>query len=461
MAGFRSILWVGEGAGLDGDLVAEAPSIELTWARDVDEAVGLPADLFDAAVLDVADTAAAAAGLRRLRARHDDLPILVRVPHADTPARQALRAVGAAAVIARADAGEGPGALVARIGELVARHRGSTPSAPPPRRAAQTKAPWARDAAALRMIGDGPAMRAVLSLVARAARSHATVLITGETGTGKELLARALHDASPRRTCPFVAVNCAAFPEALLESELFGHLRGSFTGADRDKKGLFEEADGGTLFLDEIGETALAIQAKLLRVLQEREVRPVGAVRSKRVDVRVLAATNRTLRDEVASGAFREDLFYRLAVFPIRVPPLRGRPEDVLALAAHFVAGHARREGVAPCPIAADAKALLQGYAWPGNVRELENEIQRALALAEPGEALAAAHLSERLGALAEPADAAARSGETLRETLGRIEALLIRRALDTLGGRRAATARQLGITREGLYKKMRRFGIE
>jgi len=459
MAGFRSILWVGEGAGLDGDLVTEAPSIEFTWARDVDEAIGLPPDAFDAAVLDVPDAASAAAGLRRLRARLDDLPILVRVPHLDTPARHALRAVGAAEVVASADVAEEPGGLIGRIGEVVARHRGAALS--PPRRLVPTRRRDGAAPPALRLVGDGPAMRAVLSLVQRAARSHATVLLSGETGTGKELLARAIHDASPRHARPFVAVNCAAFPEALLESELFGHLRGSFTGADRDKKGLFEEADGGTIFLDEIGETPLAIQAKLLRVLQEREVRPVGGVRSKRVDVRVVAATNRTLRDEVATGAFREDLFYRLAVFPIRVPPLRERPEDVLVLANHFLGEHARREGVAPSPIAADAKALLQGYAWPGNVRELENEIQRALALAEHGEALSAAHLSERLGALAEPADSAAHDGETLRETLGRIEALLIRRALDALGGRRAATARKLGITREGLYKKMRRFHID
>jgi Nif-specific regulatory protein len=293
--------------------------------------------------------------------------------------------------------------------------------------------------------------------------SHATVLLSGETGTGKEVLARAIHEGSPRRRGAFVAVNCAAFPESLLESELFGHVRGAFTGADRTQAGLFVAADGGTLFLDEIGETTPGLQAKLLRALQEREVRPVGGTRARKVDARVIAATNRALAREVERGRFREDLYYRLAVFRIALPPLRERSGDVLPLAEHFLRRHGEREGKPGCHLSREAADLLLAYAWPGNVRELENEMQRALALAEPGEAIALRHLSERLQESLRPLREAVRAEahESLRAQMARVEAWLIRRALDAHGGRRAATARTLGITREGLYKKMRRFGIE
>ena len=255
-------------------------------------------------------------------------------------------------------------------------------------------------------------------------------------------------------------MNCAAFPETLLESELFGHVRGSFTGADRDKQGLFEVADRGTLFLDEVGETSGPFQAKLLRVLQEREIRPVGGTRPRKVDVRLVAATNRDLRFEVRSGRFREDLYYRLAVFPIAVPPLRARTEDILPLAEHFLALHGAREGKPGCRLSRDAARLLLSYAWPGNVRELENEVQRALALAEPGQLLERELLSPRLLGVLEPIEANVVEGETLRESMGRVEAWLIRRTLERCDNRRAETARRLGITREGLYKKMKRFGI-
>ena len=311
------------------------------------------------------------------------------------------------------------------------------------------------------MVGRSTAMRNVFALVARARRSRATVLLTGATGTGKELLARAIHSGSERRGCPFVPINCAAFPDSLLESELFGHVRGAFTGADRDKPGLFEAADRGTLFLDEVGETSGPLQAKLLRALQEREVRPLGSARTRSVDVRVIAATNRELRFEVTNGHFREDLYYRLAVFPIAVPPLRERPEDVLPLAGHFLARHGEREGRPGCRFSREAAHLLLSYPWPGNVRELENEVQRALALAEPGEEIGPALLSERISRTLEPVRAVAREEETLRQSLDRIEAWLIRQALERQGGRRAATARTLGVTREGLYKKMKRLGIE
>ena len=238
-------------------------------------------------------------------------------------------------------------------------------------------------------------------------------------------------------------------------------MKGAFTGADRGKDGLMTLADGGTLFLDEVGETSVALQAKLLRALQEREVRPVGGTRARRVDVRVIAATNRDLAGEIARGRFREDLYYRLAVFPIPVPPLRERREDVLALAAHFLAQHGAREVKPGCRLAREAEQLLLAHSWPGNVRELENEMLRALALSEPGETIPAERLSERLGQLLEPFPSAVHEGEPLRDTLARFEAWCLRRALDRNAGRRAETARNLGLTREGLYKKMKRFGIE
>jgi Nif-specific regulatory protein len=258
-----------------------------------------------------------------------------------------------------------------------------------------------------------------------------------------------------------VAVNCAAFPDSLLESELFGHVRGAFTGADRDKPGLFAEADGGTVFLDEIGETSGPLQATLLRVLQEREVRPVGSARSRPVDVRVIAATNRKLKNEAARGFFRQDLYYRLAVFPISVPPLRERREDILLLAEHFLKRHGERESKPGCRLSRPAAHLLVAHDWPGNVRELENEIQRALALSDPGSLITPKLLSQAVAGITIPIRENTRPGDTLRANMDRIEAWLIRRALEQHGQRRTATARKLGITREGLYKKMKRLNIE
>jgi DNA-binding NtrC family response regulator len=310
------------------------------------------------------------------------------------------------------------------------------------------------------VVGQSAAMRDIHALIWRAAHSRATVLVQGETGTGKELVARLVHARGPRRKSTYVAINCAAFPESLLESELFGHRKGAFTGADRDRPGHFELAHRGTLFLDEIGETSPALQAKLLRVLQEREVLPVGGNRPRPVDVRVIAATNRDLGEETRAGRFREDLFYRLAVFPITLPSLRERPGDILELADHFLHKHGQREQKPGCQLSAAARRLLLSHPWPGNVRELENEIQRALALAETGECIGPRLLSPRLTGLMEAVAQAPHAGESLHASLCSIEAWLIRRALDHNGGRRALTARKLGVTREGLYKKMKRLGI-
>src|SRR6185369_15279928 len=229
------------------------------------------------------------------------------------------------------------------------------------------------------VVGSSRALRAVLDQVARVALSDTTVLINGETGTGKELIARAVHDASPRRERPLVKLNCAAISAGLVESELFGHVKGAFTGATDKNVGRFQLADGGTLFLDEIGELPLETQVKLLRVLQEHEFEPVGSAKTQRIDVRVIAATNRRLEDEVARGKFRSDLYYRLNVFPVEVPPLRARREDIPELAAHFVERFSRRLGRSTRPLAREAVAQLMAHEWPGNVRELQNTIERAL----------------------------------------------------------------------------------
>jgi len=312
------------------------------------------------------------------------------------------------------------------------------------------------------VIGRSTAMQATLALVDHACASSATVLLSGETGTGKEVMARAVHAGSQRAEGPFVAVNCAAFPDTLLESELFGHVKGAFTGADRTKEGLFALASTGTLFLDEVGETSLALQAKLLRVLQEHEVRPVGGTRARKIDVRLVAATNRDLRREIAAGRFRADLYYRLAVFPIAVPPLRERRDDILDLARHFLVLHGRREGRPGMRLASEAEARLVAHHWPGNVRELENEMHRALILCGPDGVVRGAHLSAGWTdpALPEELLPGAGAGEPLRDTLLRIERYLVQRALTAHRGHRADTARALGLTREGLWKKMKRLGI-
>jgi two-component system response regulator PilR (NtrC family) len=236
------------------------------------------------------------------------------------------------------------------------------------------------------MIGQSAKMRAILEMVRTIGGTTSTVLITGESGTGKELVARAIHESSPRREKAFISINCGAFPETLLESELFGYLRGAFTGAYTDKKGIFEAASGGTLFLDEIGETSLSMQVKLLRALQERMVRPLGGAVDVPVDVRVIASTNRDLKRMVAEGQFREDFFYRISVIPIHVPPLREREEDIELLARHFLRKFSAKMGKALRDIDPAALAVMTSYSWPGNVRELENAIERAVALSKEEE---------------------------------------------------------------------------
>ncbi|MBL8717617.1 MAG: sigma-54-dependent Fis family transcriptional regulator [Myxococcales bacterium] len=308
-----------------------------------------------------------------------------------------------------------------------------------------------------RMVGDSRAMREVADLVRRVARTDSTVLVTGESGTGKELVARALHETSGRPG-RFVAVNCAAMPEHLLESELFGHVRGAFTDARSAREGLFVEAQRGTLFLDEIGELPLAIQPKLLRVLQERTVRPVGGSGEVPVDVRIVAATNRDLEDEIEAKRFRSDLYFRIQVVELPLPPLRMRGNDVLALATHFLRAHATRADKGVPTLSAEAAARLLAHPWPGNVRELQNVIERAVALCRGAE-IGPDDLPERLRAA--PTIGTTESFvPTVSEalpTLEEVERRYVDHVLATYGGNKAVAARVLGIGRKTLYRKLER----
>jgi two-component system response regulator AtoC len=314
-----------------------------------------------------------------------------------------------------------------------------------------------------RATGDRPivatseAMIELLELLERAASFKSTVLITGESGTGKEVLARAIHAQSPRRHEPFVAVNCGAIPETLLESELFGHARGAFTGADRARRGLFTEADGGTLFLDEVGEMPTPLQVKLLRVLQEEEVRPLGETKARTIDVRVIAATARKLEAEVAAGRFREDLFYRLNVVQLEVPPLRERPRDVPLLVDHFIAHFRATLGKPVRSISDDALARLVAHRWPGNVRELENVLERAMILAE-GDTITLRELPQNV--VASEDEDGANSDLSLKRARRGAELHAIRRALRATSGNRTHAARLLQISHRALLYKLKEYTI-
>jgi transcriptional regulator with GAF, ATPase, and Fis domain len=289
------------------------------------------------------------------------------------------------------------------------------------------------------------------------ASTKSTVLITGETGTGKELVARAIHDRSAQRDMPLIKVNCAAIPETLLESELFGHVRGAFTGATTNKKGKFALADGGTIFLDEIGTMNPTLQAKLLRVLQEREIEPLGSERTEKVDLRVIAATNRDLRQMVADGKFQEDLFYRLNVIPIEIPPLRERRDDIPALLEHFVTKHAQRIGRRIEKIDDGVLAGLQQYDWPGNVRELENTIERAVVLSQ-GPVITSKAVSV-LGPVAPQATGL--PSLKLRQNIEWVERETIRRALESAGGVKKDAAELMGISQRALSYYLAKYRLE
>jgi len=464
MRTFRSLLWVGSGRGLSQSGLTEAPELDITWVPNPREAERLPDLRFDAVFLELDGNHCFDQPLPRLERFAPCQSWLVSIPSPAEKHSKTLLESGIGGVLVIDESRSGAG-IVTEVNEALdtlaqaGDEASVTPlqsSEEPP---VETSIAEPREAAA--PVVHSAAMREVYELIGVAASSPSTVLITGETGVGKEVVARELHARGTGDQTPFVAVNCAAFPESLLESELFGHAKGAFTGADRAKQGLFEAAGNGTLFLDEIAETALPLQAKLLRVLQEREVRPVGDHRPRHVNCRIIAATNRILGEEVALGRFREDLFYRLNVFPIRVPALRERRGDILPLARRFLIQHGPREGKEDCHFSLASSQLLEAYHWPGNVRELENEILRALMLTPSGQLISPRQLSPKLSEIIEPIAQGARPDETLREALERIEAWLLRRALSNNHGRKAATARKLGLTREGLYKKLKRLGIE
>ena len=310
------------------------------------------------------------------------------------------------------------------------------------------------------LVGHSPKMIDVYKEIALVAASRSTVLITGESGVGKELVARALHRNSTRAGGPFIAINCGAITESLLESELFGHMKGSFTGAVSDKRGLFEEANGGTILLDEIGETSLGLQVKLLRVLQECEVRRVGGARAIRIDARVLAATNRDLEREVKEGRFREDLYYRLSVVTLRVPPLRERLEDLPLLAAHALK-HAEDSGARATTISEEALALLGQYDWPGNVRELENTIEHA-ALYARGSVITPDDLPERIRKQSRSAVRMNKIRSMFEDlpTLDELERRYLLHVMQAAGGSRTRAAEVMGIDRRTLYRMAERHGI-
>jgi DNA-binding NtrC family response regulator len=306
------------------------------------------------------------------------------------------------------------------------------------------------------MIGNSSAFKEVIEQVREIARVPSTVLVTGESGTGKELVARAIHDLSDRRDSAFVAINCASIPPSLLESELFGHEKGSFTSATSRKFGLFEESHHGTIFLDEIGEMDMSMQAKLLRVLQERVIRRVGGVKDIAIDVRVVAATNRNLQDKISSGQFREDLFYRLNVFPIHIPPLRQRSEDIPALAAYFLDNFSRSFNRNFSDVSPDAARLMSEYGWPGNIRELRNVIER-ICIMRPGPSLLPEHLPQEIRGMTIPLHAPAASvpaapitlpSKWSDEAVANYERAIIKQALSISHSNVLQTAARLGIPR-------------
>lgn len=418
----------------------EAAGLEVGTARDGAEALGLAGERsFGLVISDMQmQPVGGAELLQRLRQHHPELPVVLMTAYGTIPQAVAAMRAGASDFLVKPFEAS---TLVA----LARRHLQPTP---------------ARDG----IIAVDPASRALFELVPRLAASDASVLITGESGTGKEVVARALHAQSPRAAGPFVAINCAAIPEQMLEATLFGHEKGAFTGAIGTHAGKFEQAQGGTLLLDEISELPLALQAKLLRVLQEREVERVGGRRAIPLDVRVLATSNRRLREEVAAGRFREDLYFRLNVLPLHLPPLRERRGDILPLAEALLARHCRGSRPAPA-LTAEAGARLLAHAWPGNVREMDNVIQRALVLATGDRIEARAlHLEDAVMPHVTVTSVEPGAGEAgALESARRLhEAELIAQALRS-GTRRAAAA-QLGISERTLRYKLARLracGVE
>ncbi len=393
--------------------------------------------------------------VRRLRDLDPEATVVVVTAHGSVAAAVEAMRAGAVDFVEKPFS---PELLAVRVEKAVEIARERRRARDAHARAAALDEDRAREAGPLGLVGDSEAMRRLRDQIRKVAATDATVLVVGESGTGKELVARALHDGSRRRDGPFVSVSCAALPEGLLESELFGHERGAFTGAVRRKIGRFELADGGTLFLDEVGEIPPQLQVKLLRVLQERRFERVGGEETIEVDVRLVSATNRDLARAIADGRFREDLYYRLAIVPLALPPLRERPDDVEQLARHFLEAHAGRIGRRVAGFEPAAVAVLRRHAWPGNVRELENVVQQAMVFCEServrAEDLPAA-LREAPAALPVPT-----GDRSLTEILEDLERQLVVAAYRKARGVKAEAARLLGIKPSALYYKLEKYGI-
>jgi two-component system response regulator HydG len=393
--------------------------------------------------------------VRRLREIDPEATVVVVTAHGSVAAAVEAMRAGAIDFVEKPFSPELLAARVEKAAEIARERRRARDAHA---RAAALDEDRARETGPLGLVGDSEAMRRVRDQIRKVAATDATVLILGESGTGKELVARALHEASRRRERPFVSVSCAALPEGLLESELFGHERGAFTGALRRKIGRFELADGGTLFLDEVGEVPPPIQVKLLRVLQERRFERVGGEETIEVDVRLLSATNRDLARRASEGRFREDLYYRLAIVPLALPPLRERPEDVEPLARHFLAKHAARIGRGIAGFEPEALAVLRRHAWPGNVRELENAVQQAMVFCD-GDRVRPEDLPATLRQ-ASPALPVPTGDRSLTEILEDLERQLVMAAYGKARGVKAEAARLLGIKPSALYYKLEKYGI-
>jgi two-component system response regulator HydG len=393
--------------------------------------------------------------VRRLRELDGEATVVVVTAHGSVPAAVEAMRAGAIDFVEKPFSPELLAARVEKAAEIARERRGARDAHA---RAAALDEDRAREAGPLGLLGESEAIRRVREQVAKVAATDATVLVLGESGTGKELVARAIHAQGRRRDRPFVSVSCAALPEGLLESELFGHEKGSFTGATRRKIGRFELSDGGTLFLDEVGELPPAVQVKLLRVLQERRFERVGGEETIEVDVRLVSATNRDLAARAAAGAFREDLYYRLAIVTLALPPLRARGGDVERLALHFLAKHASRIGRRLEGFEPEALAVLARHAWPGNVRELENAVQQAMVFAE-GPRIRAHDLPAALRDA--PAALPVPTGDRpLPEILDDLERQLVTDAYQRARGVKAEAARLLGVKPSALYYKLEKYGI-
>ncbi|HXU70267.1 MAG TPA: sigma-54 dependent transcriptional regulator [Polyangia bacterium] len=458
---------------------------EVLEARDGEEALGLVArhDNIAAAITDLRMPRLDGMGfLRRMVADHAEVPVIMITAHGSVDSAVEAVKIGAFDYI------EKPFEQ-SQIQQVVAK---ALKQHELDKRAPRPAQPTASSGGRYGLIGRSPVLEQVFSMIEKVADTPSTVLISGESGTGKELIARALHNNSSRKAGPFIKINCAAIPKTLMESELFGYEKGAFTGAVASKPGRFELADGGTLFLDEIGEIPVEMQVKLLRVLQESEFERVGGIKTIKVDVRLVTATNRDLQKEVAGGAFREDLFYRLNVVPVHLPPLRERRGDIPLLVDHFIARFNERLKKQIAGVDDEAMARLTAHSWPGNIRELENVLERTILFCE-GPTIRAADLPPELsGAVVQAAAAAAASGplvvpaastipnvtppfgttapapegrasslkELVRQETERVERELIVRALEETGGNVTQAARKLKISRKSLQNKMKEFGL-